>query len=156
METKSFQSWYLCLSNLPGVWVFLFQFFFSAFVFVSALSILCVVFDVANVVDGAIDVDVADEVDEDVLLCDLRDWDLRIIWKKIWKKIGRYKQHTLNRLQKHKILKLEHELEISESKIIWKWSKGKLSVSLNNIIKEKIMLWEEGSLKFIEMLNIPA
>lgn len=62
---------------------------------------------------------------------------LDISLKKIWKKIGRYKQHTLNRLQKHKILKLEDELQIQECKIIWKWSKGKLPVSLNNIITEK-------------------
>ena len=63
---------------------------------------------------------------------------LNSLLKKIWKKIGRYKQHTLNRLSTHKILKLEHELEIQESKLIWKWSKGKLPKSLGNILEEKL------------------
>ena len=56
---------------------------------------------------------------------------------KIWRKIGTYKQHTLNRLQEHKILKLEHELVIQESRFIWKWSKGKVPTSLSSVIVEK-------------------
>ena len=56
---------------------------------------------------------------------------------KIWKKIGTFKQHTFNRLQEHNILKLQHELEIQESKFIWKWSKGKVPSSLKSVIIEK-------------------
>ena len=56
---------------------------------------------------------------------------------KIWKKIGTYRQHTLNKLQEHKILKLEHELEIQELKLIWKWSKNKVPASLRPLIIEK-------------------
>ena len=52
-------------------------------------------------------------------------------------KIGPYKQHTLIRLQQHNILKLEHELEIQEAKLVWKWSKGKIPSSLKDTIKEK-------------------
>ena len=62
---------------------------------------------------------------------------LQTILRKTWKKIGPYKQHTLNRLQQHNILKLEHELEIQEAKLVWKWSKGKIPSSLKDIIKEK-------------------
>ena len=57
--------------------------------------------------------------------------------KKIWRKIGPYKQHTLNRLYNHKILKIEHELEIKESKLLWKWENSKIPPGLNNLIKEK-------------------
>ena len=46
--------------------------------------------------------------------------------------------HTLNRLKIHKILKLEDELSIQESKLIWKWDKKKLPASLNNLLTEKI------------------
>lgn len=57
--------------------------------------------------------------------------------KKIWKRIGPYKLHTLNRLKNYSILKFEHELEIQESKIVWKWSSAKLPIGLRMIIKEK-------------------
>ena len=46
--------------------------------------------------------------------------------------------HTLNRLQNYKILKLEDELSIQESKVIWRWEKGLIPKSLNSIIKEKV------------------
>jgi hypothetical protein len=57
--------------------------------------------------------------------------------KKIWKKIGPFKQHTLNRLHNVQILKLEHELAIHESKFIWKWHNRKLPKSLYPILTEK-------------------
>lgn len=62
---------------------------------------------------------------------------LTAVLKKIWRKIGTYNQHTLNRLQAHKILKFEHELEIQESKLLWKWSKNKLPSGLKSIVIEK-------------------
>ena len=62
---------------------------------------------------------------------------LLAVLKKIWRKIGTYKQHTLNRLLAHKILKFEHELEIQESKLLWKWSKNKLPRGLKSIVTEK-------------------
>jgi len=45
--------------------------------------------------------------------------------------------HTLNRLNVLKILKLEDELAIQESKQIWKWDKKKIPSSLNDILTEK-------------------
>ncbi len=39
--------------------------------------------------------------------------------KKTWRLIGKFKDHTLNRLKKHNILKLEDELQIQESKVVW-------------------------------------
>lgn len=56
---------------------------------------------------------------------------------RIWRKIGPHKMHTLNRLQKFSILKLEDELLIQESKFLWKWHNKKLPRSLNTIIEEK-------------------
>ena len=56
---------------------------------------------------------------------------------KSWAKIGKRKSHTLNRLQKYELLKLEDELSIQESKILWRWEKDKLPKSLNSLIKEK-------------------
>jgi len=61
---------------------------------------------------------------------------LHKVIKKIWRKIGQFKQHTLNRLYNHKILKIEHELEIQESKIVWKWMNNKLPAGLKSILKE--------------------
>ena len=62
---------------------------------------------------------------------------LNSILSKIWKKIGNYRQHTLNRLTELNILKLEHELEIQESKLVWKWAKNKVPSSLKALIVEK-------------------
>ena len=56
---------------------------------------------------------------------------------KSWAKIGKRKSHTLHRLGKHKILRLEDELSIQESKILWRWEKNKIPRSLTGIIKEK-------------------
>lgn len=58
--------------------------------------------------------------------------------KKTWKFIGYRKQHTMARLKKLSILKLEDELTIQESKVVWRWEKGKLPKALNPIIVEKI------------------
>ncbi len=57
--------------------------------------------------------------------------------QKSWKKIGRRKMHTLSRLQSYKILRLEDELEVQESKFLWKWDNNNLPLSLKDIIKEK-------------------
>jgi len=56
---------------------------------------------------------------------------------KIWSKIGKFKMHTLNRLQKYNILKLVDELKLQESKFVWKWEKKKSPVSLRNLLVEK-------------------
>jgi hypothetical protein len=56
---------------------------------------------------------------------------------KRWLKICKRHSHTLNRLKKYKILKLEDELKIKESKIIWRWEKKVIPVSLSNIVIEK-------------------
>jgi hypothetical protein len=45
--------------------------------------------------------------------------------------------HTLNRLQKYNLLKLQDELRLQEIKLIWKWEKKKTPVSLGNILMEK-------------------
>jgi len=58
--------------------------------------------------------------------------------RRIWSKIGSKKIHTLNRLQKHGLLKLEDEIEIQEQKIIHKWEYKKLPKGVSNIITEKI------------------
>ena len=63
---------------------------------------------------------------------------LNAVIHKIWRKIGPRNQHTLNRLHTLGFLKLEDELRIKESKIIWRWAAGKIPKSLNSIIKEKI------------------
>ena len=39
-------------------------------------------------------------------------------------------------LEKHKILKLEDELKVSEIKIIWRWLKNKIPLGLKDIIVE--------------------
>ena len=56
---------------------------------------------------------------------------------KSWSKIGGKKIHTLNRLEKYQILKLEDELAIQESKILWKWDNGKIPQGLKDIITER-------------------
>jgi hypothetical protein len=56
---------------------------------------------------------------------------------KTWRKIGTFKQHTLNRLQSVKILKLEDELTIQTSKLVWRWDKNKLPPGLKEILIEK-------------------
>ena len=63
--------------------------------------------------------------------------ELKKVLKKSWSKIGVRHQHTNERLAKHKILKLEDELVIAESKIIWKWTKNKLPLGLQTIICER-------------------
>ena len=57
--------------------------------------------------------------------------------KRIWSKIGAKKSHTLNRLQKHGILKLDDEIEIQEQKLIHKWEYKKLPKGICNVITEK-------------------
>jgi len=44
---------------------------------------------------------------------------------RIWKKMGPFRQHTLNRLKTQNILKLEDELILQKSKLIWKWDNKK-------------------------------
>lgn len=56
---------------------------------------------------------------------------------KTWSKIGNYRMHTLNRLQKYNLLKLKDELRLQEIKLIWKWEKKKTPISLGNILVEK-------------------
>ena len=62
---------------------------------------------------------------------------LNRVLQKSWSKIGKYKQHTYNRLQKYQILKLEDELSIQELKFIWKWEHNKTPTSLKKILKAK-------------------
>jgi len=57
--------------------------------------------------------------------------------KKAIRHIGPYKQHTFNRLTNLNILKIEDELSLSESKIVWRWDKGKIPDSLKPILNEK-------------------
>ena len=56
---------------------------------------------------------------------------------RIHSKIGPRKMHTKNRLQTYKLMKLEDELEIQESKTLWKWENKKLPRGLNDLIVEK-------------------
>ena len=56
---------------------------------------------------------------------------------KIWKKIGNQNSHTLPRLKKYSILKLEDELAIQESKVVWRWENKKIPKSLSDIIRGK-------------------
>ena len=56
---------------------------------------------------------------------------------KIWRKFGGRYEHTKDRLISNKIVKLEDELMIQESKLLWKWNYKKLPKSLSNIVKEK-------------------
>jgi len=56
---------------------------------------------------------------------------------KVWKKIGNYKMHTLDRLKSNNLLKIEDELAVQEAKIVWKWEKQKIPKGLAEIIKEK-------------------
>jgi len=57
--------------------------------------------------------------------------------KKTWRKIGKPKQHTLNRLKEHEILKLEDEIAVQEAKIVWKWEKKQLPPGSICLLKEK-------------------
>jgi hypothetical protein len=68
-------------------------------------------------------------------ICNLKP--LTKLLSKTWSKIGKRHSHTLNRLKKYKILKLEDELKIQDSKIIWRWEKKVIPISLRNIIIEK-------------------
>jgi len=45
--------------------------------------------------------------------------------------------HTLNRLNKFGLLKLNDELRLQESKLIWKWNQNKLPNSLSMILSER-------------------
>ena len=63
---------------------------------------------------------------------------LNNVLKKAWKKIGKLKQHTNNRLQALKFLKLKDELSLQELKILWRWENKTLPNSLSKIIIEKI------------------
>jgi hypothetical protein len=62
--------------------------------------------------------------------------DLKKQLKKTWSKIGQRKQHTNSRLIEHNILKLDDELRINESKVIWRWEKRKLPKGLRDILIE--------------------
>ena len=62
---------------------------------------------------------------------------LNKVLKKSWRKIGKFKQHTLNRLQALKILTLKDELSLQELKILWRWENKTIPNSLSNIIVEK-------------------
>ena len=55
-----------------------------------------------------------------------------------WKKMGNYRQHTFNRLKTLKLLTLEDELAVQESKLIWKWENSKTPPGLQNILIEKV------------------
>ena len=56
---------------------------------------------------------------------------------KTWSKIGKFRMHTLNRLQKYNLLKLNDELKLQETKLIWKWEKRKTHVGLNRLLVVK-------------------
>lgn len=43
----------------------------------------------------------------------------------------------MNRPKTHSILKLEDELEVQETKIVWKWETGKLPPGSRQILMEK-------------------
>ena len=58
--------------------------------------------------------------------------------RKIWSKIGARKQHTLNSLKEHQILKLEDEIAVQETKLVWRWDKRKLPPGSNSLIVEKV------------------
>ena len=62
--------------------------------------------------------------------------ELKKLVKKSWSKIGLRRQHTNDRLREQNILKLEDELRISEAKIIWRWSKRKLPLGIQDILVE--------------------
>jgi hypothetical protein len=67
--------------------------------------------------------------------------ELKKLIKKIWTKIGPRHIHTNERLQNLKILKLEDELEISESKIVWRWLKSKIPTGLKDVIVERVKIY---------------
>jgi len=56
---------------------------------------------------------------------------------KVWSKIGNRKMHTLNRLEKYGLLKLEDEIRIQESKVVWKWINDKTAPGIKHILTEK-------------------
>jgi len=47
------------------------------------------------------------------------------------------KVYTLNRLETHWILKIEDELAVQETKIVWKWEKNKLPLGTKQLLIEK-------------------
>jgi len=62
---------------------------------------------------------------------------LIVTLRKIWKKIGKRLMHTLPRLQKYNLLKLEDEIKLQEFKMLWRWNAKKLPESLLDIIVER-------------------
>jgi len=62
---------------------------------------------------------------------------LNRILKRIWKKVGSHRQHTLTNLKSLEILKLEDKLFVQECKLIWKWEKGKVPPGLKQLLEEK-------------------
>jgi hypothetical protein len=54
--------------------------------------------------------------------------------KKVWRDMSSGKQHTLNRLQKLKVLKLEDELQIKEQLLVWSWEKNNIPTSLKTLL----------------------
>ena len=58
--------------------------------------------------------------------------------RKIWSKIGVKKQYTLNRLKEHQILKLEDELAVQETKLVWKWAKQELPPGSQSLLVERV------------------
>jgi len=63
--------------------------------------------------------------------------DLKKTLKKVWTKIGQRNQHTNERLKDLQILKMEDELKLAETKILYRWEKKKIPLGLRDIISEK-------------------
>jgi len=62
---------------------------------------------------------------------------LNSVLGKCWKNIGQFRQHTQHRLKEHNVLKLEDEVVVQKTKIVWRWEKNELPKSLRPIIEEK-------------------
>ena len=62
---------------------------------------------------------------------------LNKILQKVWKKFGPRYMHTKKRLNNYSLLYLKDELEIQESKLLWKWENKLLPKSIQSIIEEK-------------------
>jgi len=63
--------------------------------------------------------------------------DLNKILQKVWKKFGTRFMHTKKRLNSYDLLYLKDEVEIQESKLLWKWENKLLPKSIQSIIEEK-------------------
>jgi hypothetical protein len=57
--------------------------------------------------------------------------------KKVWRKIGPFHMHTNQRQYQHKLLNLSEELQIQESKLLWRWNKKIVPKSILSLIEEK-------------------